>query len=95
MSAGSYFSKPVSQVDIPKADGRTRALGIPTVTDRVAQMVAKAWIEPRLEAIFHSSSFKYRPGKSAHKAIAQARLHCWCYDWVVDFDIKGFFGALG
>jgi len=94
MSSGSYHPKPVRQVLIPKGDGRTRPLGIPTVADRVAQMTVKKVLEPRLEEIFHSSSFGYRPGKNAKQAVAQARRHCWRYDWVVDLDIRAFFDTI-
>lgn len=91
MSSGSYFPAAVRLCEIPKSDGRKRALGIPTVTDRVAQMVAKLVLEPRLEEIFHEDSYGYRPGKSAHDAIAKTRERCWKSDWVIDMDIKGFF----
>jgi len=91
MSSGSYHPPAVKVVSIPKGSGGTRDLGIPTVSDRVAQMVAKRHLEPRLEALFHDDSYGYRPGKSAHDAIGQTRRRCWHMDWVIDLDIKGFF----
>ena len=65
MSSGSYFPPPVKQVEIPKKQGGIRVLGVPTVSDRIAQMVVKLHIEPSLEAIFDQDSYGYRPGKSA------------------------------
>ncbi len=91
MTSGSYFPPPVKRVEIPKGDGKTRTLGIPTVADRVAQMVVKDHIEPELERVFHRDSFGYRPGRSAKQAVSLARQRCWRYDWVIDMDIKGFF----
>ena len=91
MSSGSYFPPPVRAVVIPKDKGGQRVLGVPTVTDRVAQMVVKIYFEPKVEPIFHSDSYGYRPGKSAIEAVGRARERCWSYDWVVDLDIKGFF----
>ena len=91
MSSGSYFPPPVKAVAIPKKNGGERILGVPTVSDRVAQTVVKMLIEPILEPIFLPDSYGYRPGKSALDAVAITRERCWQYDWVLEFDIKGLF----
>ncbi len=91
LSSGSYFPPAVKEVEIPKKDGKVRRLGIPTIADRVAQEVVRAYLEPRFEKIFHPKSYGYRPGKSAHQALAAVRENCKMYDWVIDLDIKGFF----
>jgi RNA-directed DNA polymerase len=91
MSSGSYFPPAVKAVPIPKKSGGTRILGVPTVSDRIAQTVVKLTLEPMLEPVFDEDSFGYRPGKSAHDAIAVTRKRCWHYDWVVEFDIRGLF----
>ena len=91
MSSGSYFPPPVRSVKIDKDGGGKRKLGIPTVSDRIAQMVVKSKLEPVVDPLFVSDSYGYRPGKSAHDAVGQARQRCWNYDWVVDLDIRGFF----
>lgn len=91
MSSGSYFPPPVHAVSIPKKTGGQRILGVPTVADRVAQMVVKRVIEPTLDAVFLADSYGYRPGKSALDAVGVTRERCWKYDWVLEFDIKGLF----
>ncbi len=94
MASGSYFPAATRYVEIDKSDGGKRILGIPTVKDRIAQGVAKAYIEPRLEEVFHEDSYGYRPNRSAHDAIEKARKRCWKYDWVIDLDIKAFFDTI-
>jgi RNA-directed DNA polymerase len=91
MASGSYFPPPVKVVEIPKKTGGKRILGVPTVADRVAQMVAKIYFEFKVEPIFHPDSYGYRPEKSAVDALAVTRQRCWRYDWVLEFDIKGLF----
>lgn len=94
MSSGTYFPPPVRSVAIPKKDGGERRLGIPTVSDRIAQTVVKLYLEPMVEPQFHPDSYGYRPGKSAIDAVGAARQRCWRNDWVVDLDIRGFFDNL-
>lgn len=91
LSSGSYFPPPVKAVSIPKKTGGERILGIPTVSDRIAQMVVKLVFEPVVESKFHENSYGYRPNKSALDAVGITRNRCWYYDWVVEFDIKGLF----
>jgi RNA-directed DNA polymerase len=91
MSSGTYFPPAVKTVAIPKKTGGERKLGKPTVSDRVAQMVAKLYFEPLVEPHFHVDSYGYRPNKSAHMALEITRKRCWRHNWVFEFDIKGLF----
>lgn len=94
LSSGSYFPPSVKRVLIPKGGKEYRPLGIPTVLDRIAQSVVKAYCEPRIERLFSESSYGYRPGRGAHDALKAARSNCWRYNWVIDMDIKGYFDTI-
>jgi len=94
MSSGSYHPPPVRLVEIPKDTGGTRPLGIPAISDRVAQTVAKMVLEPLVEPVFHRDSYGYRPGRSALDAVGVARKRCWETDWVIDLDIRAFFDSI-
>lgn len=91
LTSGSYFPPVVKEVRIPKKDGNSRRLGIPTVSDRIAQQVVKTHLEPKVDAHFHEDSYGYRPQRSSHQALEKAVSRCGYYSWVVDLDIKGFF----
>ena len=91
MSSGSYFPPAVKAVPIPKKTGGERILGVPTVSDRIAQTVVTLVLEPLLEPVFHDDSYGYRPGKSAHDALSVTRKRCWERDCVLEYDIRGLF----
>ena len=95
MSSGSYMPPPVKLVEIEKKDGGIRPLGIPTIADRIAQTVVADLLGQQLDKVFHEDSYGYRPGKSGPQALAKARERCWKYNWVLDLDIRSFFGAPG
>ena len=95
LSSGSYFPPPVKAVEIPKPGGKgVRILGVPTIADRVAQTVARMYLEPKVEPIFHPDSYGYRPKRSALDAVGACRERCWRTDWVIDLDIKKFFDSV-
>jgi RNA-directed DNA polymerase len=94
MSSGSYFPPAVKGVEIPKKSGGVRNLGIPTVADRIAQMVVKLYFEPKVEPNFAKDSYGYRPGKSAIDALRITRERCWRYDWVIELDIRKLFDRI-
>ena len=95
MSSGSYFPGPVRAVEIPKDHGAgVRVLGVPNVADRIAQTAAAMLLEEKLEPIFHPDSYGYRPGRSAHDALAMTRKRCWRQDWIVDLDVRAFFDSV-
>ena len=94
LSSGSYFPKPVKQVEIAKKDGGIRKLGIPTLLDRIAQQVVRAYLEPKLDPLFHPDSYAYRKGRNAHQAIAKAQERSFNHDWILDLDIRKFFDTI-
>lgn len=94
MASGSYFPSAVREVEIPKKDGKTRKLGIPTIRDRIAQQVIKTYMEVRIDKHFHESSYGYRPMKSSKQALTAVRENCLKEDWVLDMDISKFFDEI-
>jgi RNA-directed DNA polymerase len=95
MSSGSYFPPAVRAVEIPKPHGGgTRILGVPTVADRVAQTVVARRLEWKVESIFHTDSYGYRPGRAPEDAVEVCKQRCWKRDWVIDLDIQKFFDTV-
>lgn len=91
MASGSYFPPPVKAVSIAKKSGGERVLGIPTVSDRIAQTVVTQFLNPLIDPVFHEDSYGYRPGKSPHQALHVTQERCRRYSWVVEYDIRALF----
>jgi RNA-directed DNA polymerase len=94
LASGTYFPSAVREVEIPKKDGKTRKLGIPTIRDRIAEEVVRKYMEQRIDHLFHVNSYGYRPLKSARQAIEEVRKNCKTTDWVIDLDISKFFDEI-
>ena len=94
LTSGSYFPKPVREVEIKKKSGGIRKLGIPTILDRIAQEVVKAHLERIVEPLFHDSSYGYRPQRSCHQAVEKAMQNAMKLGWAIDLDIKSFFDTI-
>jgi group II intron reverse transcriptase/maturase len=94
LSSGSYYPMPVKEVEIEKKGGGVRKLGIPTLMDRIAQQVVRAYIEPTLDPMFHPDSYAYRKGRNTHQAIETAQKRSMCHDWALDLDISKFFDTI-